>query len=493
LRGLLLLESLPVLAVMAGAATAYHLGGQQARHELVMPVVVVTLGLVLVALFDRQKIVHDLREARRHSDEANAAKDEFLARMSHEIRTQMNGILGMLELMQTARLAPQEREYLDMACQSADWLLKLVNDILDFSKIEAGRLELDEAVLDVRRTFEGALQPLAMHAGEKGLQLSVQVDAGVPELLIGDAGRLRQVLVNLVGNAVKFTRQGEIEVTVQTVQESATGPEGLVEPLTAAPREPASFTADDAPLAQVCLQISVRDTGIGIAEDKQQLIFEAFRQADCSTSRCFGGSGLGLAIVAELAAMMGGRLWLQSRVGQGSTFHFTGRLRVADARSDSKRVECAPHAGPRTLGPLPPPCRARILLAEDGSINQRVAARLLERRGHSVVVVGNGRKAVEAVQQTPFDLILMDVEMPEMDGIQATRAIRAQTGGCRPPIIAISAHAIKGDRERFLAAGMDDYLAKPLSSHRLYAVVEKHLPSPRSEACDSQTGPASRP
>ncbi len=462
---------------------------RQAERVLLVPLTIVTLGLLLVAGLGTQRIVRDLREAQRRTEEANSAKSEFLANMSHEIRTPMNGILGMLELLQTARLRPQEHEYLEMAHESATSLLRLLNDILDFSKIEAGCLELEYTPFDVRQSIEGTLSTLAVKAGEKGLRLGVHVEDDVPRRLVGDAGRLRQILVNLVGNAIKFTPEGEIQVTACLVANCRARIGTADTGSRAGVMRPISPAVGDSGPPPLCLWISVRDTGIGIPADKQTLILDAFHQGDRSISRQFGGTGLGLAIASELAGMMGGHLWLESVPGRGSTFHFTVRLAVAgDEPSGSKDSFCRP--GEAALDDhLPGPARsARILLAEDGKISQKVAARLLERRGHSVVVAENGREALEAIQREDFDLVLMDVEMPEMDGLQATRAIRALQCDAeqRVPIIAMTAHAIKGDRERFLAAGMDDYLAKPVSSRLLYETVEKYLkPLPPPALLDS--------
>jgi signal transduction histidine kinase/CheY-like chemotaxis protein len=398
-----------------------------------------------------------LSEGRAAAEAANRAKSQFLANMSHEVRTPLNGILGMTQLLMQSGLTPSQGRLADLARSSAQSLLAIVDDILDFSRVEAGRLALEQVSFDIREVVAGVLEVFAARAREKDLQLRALVTSDVPDAVRGDPGRLRQVLVNLVGNAVKFTPQGEIVVRVSVSDQQ--GP-------------------------SLCLRFEVSDTGIGIAPEALSRIFDAFVQADGSTTRRYGGTGLGLAISRQLVDLMGGELTVDSALGVGSSFCFTARFGL-EAREAARAATVAvpPHGA----------FDGRVLLVEDSPVNQAVAEGMLQLLGADVELASDGSQALAALAEAAYDLVLMDCMMPGMDGYAATRELRRRerASGRRTPVVALTANAMSGDRERCLDAGMDDYLSKPFRQEELRQLLGRWL---RAREASSGRGaePASR-
>ncbi len=433
-----------------------------------------------------QESQRHLRRAKETAEAASRAKNEFLANVSHEFRTPMTAILGMLRLALNEDLAGVTRDYLQTAADSAETLMFLLNDILDLSRMEAGHFELEPALFNPRGILDETIKTLSIKAREKGLALACHVHPSVPDLLWGDGRRLRQVFVNLVGNAIKFTEHGAVVVEVETEVQPPPAPPG---PGTQNTRR------------SITLHLAVRDTGVGISAQDQEHIFQPFTQVDASFARRQSGTGLGLSICSELINRMGGRIWVESEIGVGSRFHCTAQFALPEDAAEAARRPSGTTAAETTrrsadgAAGQPPAARPlHVLLAEDTRANQKLVSAILSKRGHRLTIVQNGHEALEAVRQGEFDVLVMDVQMPVMDGYQATAALRAmeQEDKAHMPIVAMTAHAMRGDRERCLAAGMDAYIAKPIDADDLVRQVEELAASPRRpSSCDNVAAPKS--
>jgi PAS domain S-box-containing protein len=452
--------------------------GQQVYETRLLPLdwehSIATVRNITARKNDEKRLQEYAQELERKNEELETAlvtardatqlKSRFLANMSHEIRTPMNGVLGMTDFLLSTELTSEQQEYAGSIKKSADALLALINDILDLSRIEAGKLRLDHLPFSLPATVEESSSIFALQARTKGLDFATVTSGDLPDLVVGDAGRVRQVLTNLIGNAVKFTDSGRIDVEVELLRSTKDG---------------------------IVARFTVSDTGIGIPPEQQSRLFESFTQGDGSSTRKYGGTGLGLSISKQLVELMDGQLGVESKPGLGSRFWFTANFGKAPVTAAVPAVPAPPKRPvPTPAAPAPPPApkvpipsvpgprKLRVLLAEDNEINQRIALRLLEKLGVGADAVDNGRAAVEALSQRSYDLILMDCQMPEMDGFEATAVIRnRERGKSRTPICALTANAMEGDREKCLAAGMDDYISKPVGLDKLREAVERLVPA----------------
>jgi signal transduction histidine kinase/CheY-like chemotaxis protein len=414
---------------------------------------------LMVILAENTKLVLEEQSAKA----AVRTKREFLASISHEMRTPLNGVIGITDLLLNTKLDSEQFNQLNIVKSSGEALLGVINDILDYSKMEAGKLRMEAIPFSLQGVLDSTLQIVAFSAHKKGLELTQIIEPGFSDSLIGDPARVRQILINLAGNAIKFTEHGAVKIRVR--QDFLRG-------------------------SSIGLEFSVEDTGIGIPVEKRSVIFEPFTQADQSTSRLYGGTGLGLSICSRLVSMMSGRIWIESMVGRGSEFHFTAQFEVPQATGGPDSPEAAANAiEVEVRQPLTATAKApvslRILLVEDNYVNRLIATKLLEKRGHAVITASNGREAIEAFVPDSVDLILMDINMPEMDGLQATEAIRREEvlSGTHVPIFALTASGLDTHKEECLKAGMDGFLTKPILPKALDEVLSCFRAMARSEVC----------